>query len=74
MTLAFQVSGITGAEHIAGVKGEEVDAVAMPQRSTQLKPGEIGCWRSHVNAWKRIVEARWETALVIEGISFIQLD
>jgi len=74
MTLAFQVSGISGAEHIAAVKGEQVDAVAMPQKSANLEPGEIGCWRSHVNAWKRIVDARWETALIIEGTSSSQCE
>ena len=74
MTLSFQVSGISGAEHIEGAKGEEVDQVAMPQISIRLQPGEVGCWRSHVNAWKRLVEAGWQTALVIEGASSLELE
>jgi GR25 family glycosyltransferase involved in LPS biosynthesis len=49
-----------------GVTGEEtIHSPAIPT-DTKLRPAELGCWRSHVNAWKHMLESGVETALILE--------
>jgi hypothetical protein len=31
-----------------------------------LKPGQWGCWRSHVNLWRKIVKENIDSALIME--------
>ena len=31
-----------------------------------LRPGELGCWRTHVNTWRQMLDDGVETALVVE--------
>jgi GR25 family glycosyltransferase involved in LPS biosynthesis len=49
-----------------GVTGEETAKSPVILKNTGLRPAELGCWRSHVNAWQRIVESRIATALILE--------
>jgi len=67
MSLAFRVSGIESAEYIPSVRGEEIAAQALPREAENLDLGALGCWRGHANAWKRVIDEGWETALIIEG-------
>ncbi|KAL9634829.1 MAG: hypothetical protein Q9164_003844 [Protoblastenia rupestris] len=52
------------------VKGEDIDPKAWPTHwntgETQHTMGELGCYRSHVNALRKIVDNRYSTALIIE--------
>ncbi|QSZ32297.1 hypothetical protein DSL72_001871 [Monilinia vaccinii-corymbosi] len=38
-----------------------------PPGGAQLKPGQIGCWRVHMNMMRYVVDHRLETALILEG-------
>ncbi|KAH0536865.1 hypothetical protein FGG08_006296 [Glutinoglossum americanum] len=49
-----------------GVTGEETAHSPAIPPDTKLRPSELGCWRSHVNAWKHIIESGVETALITE--------
>ncbi|KAI9765215.1 MAG: hypothetical protein M1840_007707 [Geoglossum simile] len=33
---------------------------------SSLRPAEIACWRSHVNAWRHVIESGVETAVILE--------
>jgi hypothetical protein len=49
-----------------GVTGEETARSPVIPHDTKLRPAELGCWRSHVNSWKRVIESGVETALILE--------
>ncbi|KAH0556399.1 hypothetical protein GP486_005677 [Trichoglossum hirsutum] len=49
-----------------GVTGDETAKSPVIPPDTKLKPAQLGCWRSHVDSWKRIVESGVETALILE--------
>jgi GR25 family glycosyltransferase involved in LPS biosynthesis len=52
---------------IPGPKGDEIDPKALPKKLKDIVgPGQLGCWRAHVDAWYRIVEIGLETALILE--------
>lgn len=48
-----------------GVSGEEVHPKARPP-GADMTSGALGCWRSHANAWKKIIEEDIQTALILE--------
>ena len=51
------------------VRGEDIDRSQWPPSwgRNQIRPvGELGCYRSHLNALRKIVDNRWGTALIIE--------
>jgi hypothetical protein len=40
---------------------------ALPnEHNPGLKDVEFACWRTHADAWRRVVEEGWETAMIIE--------
>ena len=48
------------------IKENFVPAIAMPNSIWKPSVGQIGCWMSHVNIWKHIVENNIETCLILE--------
>lgn len=62
-----RVSGVNGKKLIK----QEIDELAdydmfSVVRGRQIKPGEVGCYLSHVNAWKEFYESDNEYALILE--------
>ncbi|KEY66770.1 hypothetical protein S7711_11173 [Stachybotrys chartarum IBT 7711] len=55
-------------EFVDAVAGKEVDGKAIPKTSEhdRLRDGEIGCWRSHMNAIREIVHRNLTSALILE--------
>lgn len=54
-------------EIVPGVDGAVSDrAIPPPLTHTETNGGVIGCWRSHLNAYRYIVESGVETALILE--------
>jgi hypothetical protein len=40
---------------------------ALPnEHNPDLNDGEYACWRSHADAWRKIVEEGWNTAMIME--------
>jgi Glycosyltransferase family 25 (LPS biosynthesis protein) len=64
MILVSDFMNIT-VQRVSGVRGDTVDPVVIP-KETKLGNGIIGCWRSHVNCWRKTIEDGVETALVLE--------
>ncbi|KAI9773240.1 MAG: hypothetical protein M1839_002202 [Geoglossum umbratile] len=65
LSLVGDLSGLNFTM-LRGVPGEEtLKSPAVPS-DTALRPAELGCWRSHVNAWKHVLESGVETALILE--------
>lgn len=51
-----------------GVDPSTIVPQALPPGSwSGYKPGELGCWRAHANALRRVVDEGLETALIMEG-------
>lgn len=47
--------------------GREINDKAKPKKDgSELKPEQWGCWRSHVDLWKKVVDENIETALIME--------
>ena len=69
LTLMTAYEGIQVDWQMA-VRGEEVDPKAWPAHwqaeGKQPTTTELGCWRSHVNVLRLIVEKRYKTALILE--------
>ncbi|KAI0147219.1 glycosyltransferase family 25 protein [Xylariaceae sp. FL1272] len=63
-------SALTGfhAEFMGGVRGESIPDKALPWGYDRqaLKETELGSWRGHMNAVRRIVEENLESALIME--------
>ncbi|KAI9768589.1 MAG: hypothetical protein M1840_004786 [Geoglossum simile] len=51
---------------IHGVTGDEAAKSPAIPVNTKLHPAELGCWRSHVNAWQHVVNTGVGTALILE--------
>jgi len=68
VSLIASAQGVQITKLINAVKGSEVAAKAKPAGSgkQKLKDGEIGAWRSHIDAFKWIVDNGIETALILE--------
>ena len=43
-----------------------MDPKAKTGDETRMTSGQWGCWRSHANAWKKIIDEGIETALILE--------
>lgn len=55
------------AEILSAVDGRKLDAADLPPGSEpELTPGEIGCYLSHVNAWKTIIQRGLSHAIILE--------
>lgn len=55
------------AERIPGIDGNNLPAAFLPYfQHGLLSPGEIGCYASHLRAWRTIVERDLPHALVLE--------
>ncbi|KFZ18104.1 hypothetical protein V501_01353 [Pseudogymnoascus sp. VKM F-4519 (FW-2642)] len=52
--------------HQPGVIGAEVHVKAKPNEATNLGIEQLGCWRSHADIWRRVVEEDIETAIILE--------
>ncbi|KAF8850038.1 hypothetical protein BDZ45DRAFT_209813 [Acephala macrosclerotiorum] len=66
-TLLAHMSGLD-ITIVPGVDPTEIHEVALPAGGFRPeKRGELGCWRSHLNVLKTIVQQRLETALIMEG-------
>ena len=65
MTLISAISSLSIRRFRAVTPDEVENDPAIPD-TTQLRPPEIACWRSHVNAWQHVVESGMETALILE--------
>ncbi|KAJ6788337.1 hypothetical protein PWT90_06329 [Aphanocladium album] len=48
------------------VDGNTVHEKAKPKGSQSLRPEQLGCWRSHANTWRRIIEEKVQTAIILE--------
>lgn len=72
---------------VPGVRAQEIADKARPVGSENLSPGALGTWRAHTNVWKvhtylclhhtnekKVVDEGWETALILEGEQFIDVD
>ncbi|EJP61725.1 LPS glycosyltransferase [Beauveria bassiana ARSEF 2860] len=49
-----------------GVDGNTIHEKARPKGSQGLRPEQLGCWRSHANVWRTIINERIETAIILE--------
>jgi glycosyl transferase family 25 len=67
--------GLSNAEVIPAVDGRTLDLDLMRSQGTlhrgnhlkcDLTAGEVGCYLSHVSAWKTLLERKLETALICE--------
>ncbi|WP_312793826.1 glycosyltransferase family 25 protein [Tianweitania sp.] len=63
MTAQLESLGLQ-AERLAAVEGDKIDL--SPYASYSLRPGEVGCFLSHREAWRRLVASGAELALVLE--------
>lgn len=45
---------------------KEIADVGLPFHINFPKPGVVGCWRAHADAWQKIVSERITTALIVE--------
>jgi glycosyl transferase family 25 len=55
------------AEILSAVDGSLLDAADLPPGTEPgLSPGEIGCYLSHVNSWKTVIQRRLSYAIVLE--------
>jgi len=55
------------AELLSAVDGRMLDAADLPPGTEPgLSPGEIGCYLSHVNFWKTIIQREMPYAIIIE--------
>lgn len=52
--------------HIEAIDGRTLTLKQLPYGASNLKPGELGCWRSHMNTLKQMLEDGVETALIVE--------
>ncbi len=46
--------------------GATIHEKAKPNESGNLRPEQLGCWRSHADVWHRVIEENIETALILE--------
>ncbi|GHD07547.1 glycosyltransferase family 25 protein [Tianweitania populi] len=63
MTAQLEALGLQ-AERLAAVEGDKIDL--SPYAASGLRPGEVGCFLSHREAWCRLVASGDELALVLE--------
>jgi glycosyl transferase, family 25 len=55
------------AEVLSAVDGRMLDAADLPPGTELgLSPGEIGCYLSHVNSWKTVIQRQLSYAIVLE--------
>ncbi|MRS02288.1 glycosyltransferase family 25 protein [bacterium] len=55
------------AEILSAVDGKELNAAdLLPGTERKLTPGEIGCYLTHVNSWKTIIQRGLSHAIVLE--------
>lgn len=48
------------------MNGSLITPKARPESSESLRPEQLGCWRSHADTWRRIIDDKIETALIME--------
>ncbi|KAK9367933.1 hypothetical protein V1509DRAFT_624834 [Lipomyces kononenkoae] len=65
MHLIASIHGLN-LHFMPGVDGESVHPKSVPDGGSQLRPPELGCWRAHANAWRRMLASRQETMLILE--------
>ncbi|KAG5913758.1 hypothetical protein E4U42_000890 [Claviceps africana] len=73
MTMLASVTNVSMTLEV-GADGKDVPAKARPADSDGLRDGQIGCWRSHANVWKRMVQENIQTAIVVEDDADWDLD
>ncbi|KAG5930901.1 hypothetical protein E4U53_002066 [Claviceps sorghi] len=49
-----------------GADGKSVPKKARPEGSDGLRDGQIGCWRSHADLWRKIVDENIQSAIILE--------
>lgn len=52
-------------EYLDAVEGSTIDRAMFPM-AEGLSSGEVGCYLSHVSAWRRLSESRHRSALILE--------
>ncbi|KAG5981483.1 hypothetical protein E4U54_006638 [Claviceps lovelessii] len=65
MTMLSSVTNVS-LTHQPAANGNDIPDKAKPNGAGGLRPGQIGCWRSHADIWKRMVEENIQTAMVVE--------
>lgn len=66
VSLISSISGITITTVLDAVKGEDVSEKAKPLGNKLIDQAHLGSWRSHVDAFRYIVDNKIETALLLE--------
>lgn len=51
---------------VPGVDGKTVTEKARPYDGLKLSDPTIGCWRAHADVWRRLLDAPYSTALILE--------
>jgi len=52
-------------QRISGIEGNSIHPVVITKQ-TELNDGVLGCWTSHVNCWRKVIEDGVDTAVVLE--------
>ncbi|KAK9323686.1 hypothetical protein V1517DRAFT_319565 [Lipomyces orientalis] len=65
MNLLASIHGLD-VHLIPGVDGDTVHPKSVPDGGSSLRPPELGCWRAHADAWRRMLASRQETMLILE--------
>ncbi|KAL7270472.1 hypothetical protein RUND412_006826 [Rhizina undulata] len=50
---------------VQGVDGSTINEKAKPD-NTKIEGNELGCWRAHADAWRKVIDLGVETALILE--------
>lgn len=66
VSLIGSLSGITITKVFAAVKGEDVSEKAKPIGNDKIDQSHLGSWRTHVDAFRYVVDNNIETALILE--------
>lgn len=68
VSLICSLSDISITHTVDGVRGEDISNKSKPDGTAKqdLRPAEMGAWRSHMDTFKWIVDNKIETALVFE--------
>lgn len=64
MTLQASVSNLN-LTFVDAAKGQDIPSLALPHKLDKA-PAEVGCWRSHLNVMRHVVENNIQTALIFE--------
>ncbi|KAG6007581.1 hypothetical protein E4U21_005779 [Claviceps maximensis] len=49
-----------------GAIGKDIPDKAKPRGGENLRPAQLGCWRSHADLWKKMIDENIQTAMIVE--------